>query len=140
MPMNTTTSTGQRFFCSVPNGVFNLELHRCEGFRATPPSDTVHQAVQCALGDKYAPICASYGPTIRCILIHRGPTLGARREEHRCAGLGARLRDSSGTAAKAKYSSHIDSFHTVCKDGELEIVKATVERAQVDLEASDGMT
>ena len=22
--MNATTSTGQRFFCSVPNGVFNL--------------------------------------------------------------------------------------------------------------------
>ena len=45
------------------------------------------------------------------------------------------FRDPESIGNKNKYLSHGDSFVNVCKAGELEIVKAMVERTPVDLEA-----
>jgi len=45
------------------------------------------------------------------------------------------LRDPESSGNQTKYSSYGGSFNQVCTTGELDIVKAMVERTQVDLEA-----
>ena len=44
------------------------------------------------------------------------------------------LKDPESDGNETKYLSHGDSFGQVCEAGELEIMKAMVERTQVDLE------
>jgi len=48
------------------------------------------------------------------------------------------LIDLVSNGTQTKYLSHGSSFLQVCKTGELEIVKAMVERTQVDLEERGG--
>ena len=48
------------------------------------------------------------------------------------------LKDHYGKD-KHKSLSHSESFAKVCVDGDLDIVRAMVERTQVDLEARDGV-
>ena len=51
------------------------------------------------------------------------------------------LRKTLREDIKSEYVSHDNIFLQVCKDGELDVVKAMVERTQVDLEAREyGMT
>jgi len=47
------------------------------------------------------------------------------------------LRDPESSGNQTEYLYHGDSFLQVCKEGELDIVKAMVERTQVELEARD---
>jgi len=48
-----------------------------------------------------------------------------------------RLRYLESTDIQPKYLSHGGSFIQVCKAGDLDIVKAMIERTQVDMEAKD---
>ena len=47
------------------------------------------------------------------------------------------LRYPFSSGKQTKYLSHGDSFLRACKAGELDIMKAMVERTQVDLEETD---
>ena len=57
-------------------------------------------------------------------------TLFARNTDVR--GWELRLRDTESKAIEPKYLSHRGSFIRACQAGQLEIVKAMVERTQVD--------
>ena len=46
------------------------------------------------------------------------------------------LRDPLSRDNQTKYLAHGGSFHQACRAGELDIVKAIVERTQVDMEAT----
>ena len=135
--MNATTSTGQRFFCSVPNGVFNLcssftdvkEFGRLVQVRQSSKLSNAHwerNLHQYAHRTDPQFNVFESKEALRWVLLVRNIHV---------RGWELRLRYPSGTAVKARYLSHIDNFHAVCKDGELDIVKAMVERTQVDLEA-----
>jgi len=65
------------------------------------------------------------------------PALGALREKHRCAGLELHLRDPLSRRNQTKYVSQVGSFIEACQPGELDSVKAMVDRTLVDLEAGD---
>ena len=142
VPMNTTTSTGERFFCSAPNGVFNL----CSSFTDVKEFERLHQVIQSSkLSNSHCerdlPQYAHRTDPLFNVFESKQAlrwTLVVRTIDVR--GWELRLRNPSGTAVKAKYLSHIDSFHTVCKDGEPDIVKAMVERTQVDLGRGVSMT
>jgi len=135
----STQMTGQIFFSSVPNGVFNLVT----GFTNLKEFGRLHCVI-----DSNKPGKSHWERNLRQYA-HRAEPLfdvfaavEALRWVLFVRNIDARgwellLSDPKSSGNQSKDLSHGDSFVQACQAGEFEIVKAMVERTQVDMEARD---
>ena len=133
------SSTGQIFFSSVPNGVFNI-VTSCTSLEefgrlhcvidSNKPSASHRERTMRQYAHRTEPLFRVFTPieSLRCVLFVRN--IDAR-------GCELHLRDPKSDGNETKYLSHDSSFIQASQAGELEIVKAMVEITQVDLEARD---
>jgi len=131
---------GQRFFSSVPNGVFNLvtsfsdleefgRLHCVIYSNKLSKSHWERNLLQYSHHAKPLFDLFTSTETLRWVLFVRN--IDARDWE-------LHLRDPLSSGNQTKYLSHSGSFIRACEAGEFDIVKAMVEKTQVDIEARDG--
>ena len=138
------SSTGQRFFSSVPNGVFNLLSSSTELKDFVKLHSLIHPNKQCnAHCERHLCPDVHYSQPLFDVFTSIESlrwTLFVGNIDAR--GCELHLRDPYSRGNKTEYFSDRDSFIQACQAGELDIVKAMVERTQVDLEArsSSGMT
>jgi len=131
--------SGRRFFSSVSNGVFNLISSHIE----LKEFGRLHQVIQsnkmcnahwegnlCQYAHYTEPLFNTFRSkeALRWVLFVRN--IDAR-------GWELHLRYPSSADTKPIYMPHTRSLFQVCKDGDVGIMKAMVERTQVDLEARD---
>jgi len=133
------SSTGQIFFSSVPNGVFNL----LSSFTEMKEFGRFHQVIrsnkQCS---------ALWERNIRQYAHHAGPLFSVftSKEVLRWAlfvrnidvrGWELHLRDPWSSGNETKYLSHGGNVFQARRAGEPDIVKAMVERTQMNFGARD---
>jgi len=129
--------TGQMFFCSVQDGIFNL---------VTSFTDLVEFGRLHSVIDENKISKSRWERNMRQYAHHAEPlfnkftSVEARLWVQFVRNIDARgwelhLRDPKSSGNQTKYLSHGGSFIQACEAGEMDIVNAMVDRTQVDLEA-----